>query len=72
MITTPVLTKADLADATAKALATCRDIHWPKAIMDSLRAAALDPEKIGYANLGAAIEAERRRRAEQSQTQEVA
>ena len=60
------LTRADLDDATARALASCRDIHWPTAIMDSLRAANLRADQIGFANLGAAIEAERRRRAGQS------
>jgi hypothetical protein len=59
MSETPKLT---LAEKTANALASCRDIHWPTAIMDSLRAANLRADQIGFANLGAAIEAERRRR----------
>lgn len=62
MISTPTLTKADLADATARALALCPDINCPVAVFDTLKEVNLSVSVIGGRLLGDSIEAEAERR----------
>lgn len=71
MITTPKLTKAELDNACERALQICDDINCPVAVVDALWSVNLSVSEIGGRALGDAIEAERRRRAEQRQTEEV-
>lgn len=62
MITTPGLTKSDLADATARALSLCPDINCQVAVFDTLKAVNLSVSVIGGRLLGDSIEAEAERR----------
>lgn len=71
MITTPTLTKADLANACERALQLCTDINCPASVVDALWSVNLSVSEIGCRVLGDAIEVERRRRASQSQPKEA-